>query len=259
MFDFEANATVKAIDAVPEQFRGLYEQDAAAGTYKLKTADPVVKGAVEAAVGLSRAIKAERAATAAAQAKIVDLAPLSEYGSTPVEIETAIKARIEELQAKRVDVDKLKADVAKGYKTEIEKRDEAVKRLRGQLEKVLVDNTIRQTLGGKAHDPDLVIPFVKERVRVVDENGQLSVRVVDEQGTERHTAQGLMSINDLVEEMKSGPKYARLFKSEASSGSGAKPNAAAARSIPAVGNTSDARNSVDKIRQGLDEMSGSRR
>lgn len=228
-FSFAENTAVKEIEKVPEQFRPLYVRDDVAGVFKLKADDPVVKGSIEAVVKLDRALKAERAVTKDLKTKVVDLSPLSDYGADPEAIAKTIQAKIEELQGKKVDVEKIKTDISKGFQSEITKRDGRLKSLQDQLENVLVTNAIRQSLGDKAVNPDLVIPFAKERVRVVDENGKLVVRVVDATGDVRHTASGLMGIDELITEMRGNPQYAVLFKSQAPSGSGAPSGASAGR------------------------------
>lgn len=228
-FSFEDNATVKELEKIPEHFRPLYAKDDSLGVFKLKTEDPVVKGSVEAVVKLSRALKSERAITKDLKTKVVDLAPLSEYGEVPEDIAKTVRAKIEELQGKKVDLEKIKGDIAKGFQSEITKRESKVKNLQDQLEALLVTNAIRQAVGDKAINPDLVIPFAKERVRVVDEDGKLAVRVVDATGDIRHTASGFMGIDELVTEMRSKPEFAVLFKSQAPSGSGAPSGASAGR------------------------------
>jgi len=251
-FEFSDNTTVKDIAAVPEQFRGLYAEDKATGTYRLRSDDAGVKGAVEALVSQRKALQQERAAVRELKTKVVDLTPLHEFGKTPEEIGSAIKAKIEELQGKKFDVEKIKTDIAKGYTTEITKRDQQVAALRGQLETILVDNAIRQAIGDQAVNADLVLPFAKEKVRVIEDDGKLEVRVVDDTGTQRFsgiTAKPL-SLNELILEMKNGPKFAPLFKSAAKSGSGTAPGAGS-RPAAGVAEGAGTRSAVQKIADGL--------
>lgn len=253
-FDFQENAVVKAEDfaagKVPEQFKALYAEDAATKTFKLKAEDPAVKGSVEAIVGFNKALKAERAVTKDLRARTVDLAPLKDFGATPEEIAANIQAKMDDLQGKKFDVEKVKQDIAKGYVGEIQKRDTQVGVLRKQLETIMVDEAIRRSLGDKAVDPDLVLPFVKNNVKVIDDNGNLAVRVVDDSGNQRFSGvtAGPLSINEYIEEMKGGQKYAPLFKAPSKSGSGASPSATATRT-PADQRKLSA---MEKISRGLD-------
>lgn len=250
-FEFSDSTVVKDLQTVPEQFRGMYAEDKATGTFRLRSDDPGVKGAVEALVSQRKALQQERAAVRDLKAKVVDLSPLSDFGKTPEEIATGIKTKIEELQGKKFDLEKARADIAKGYTTEIAKRDLQVTTLRNQLETILVDNAIRQAVGDKAPNPDLVLPFAKERVRVIEDEGRLEVRVVDDTGTQRFsgiTAKPL-SIAEYIAEMKANAKFAQLFKSEVKGGSGAAPGGGG-RVVAGVADPSK-RSATQKIADGL--------
>jgi hypothetical protein len=259
MFDFETNSVVKDISTVPEQFRPLFAEDTSEkGTFKLRMDDPALKGAIEGLVGSAKALKAERNLSKEYKGKAVDLTDLADFGKTPAEIKATFQAKYEDLQSQladksktRVDLDRIKAELKDAHAKEKVALEERVKSRTSQLEKLLVDNAIRQAIGDQAVDADLLMPFVKERVRAVEVGGEYRARVIDETGAERHSpASGQeMSILELVKEMESSTKFAPLFKSKSKSGSGAAPGAAASRSFGPAQSMS----SVDKIARGLNK------
>ena len=253
-FEFADNLTVNNIEKVPEQFRALYVKEGEA--FRLKSDDPVAKGSIEAVLGLNKALKASRAEAKAKAALAVDLSPLSDFGKTPEEIAQAVKARLEELQASgsskaKIDLEKIKADLAAGYAKQSEATKSQVVALTGQLNNVLVDQAVRSALGDQSVDPDLASRFVKDAVQMVPEDGQFKVFVVDKDGNRRYSGvTGLpMTIVELVKEMKGSDKFAPLFKSDAPKGSGSAPGGAAGKTFSAQsGRTLSA---TEKIAQGL--------
>lgn len=242
---------------VPEQFRPLYTEKEGGG-FELKDT-PEVKGATEAIVGLNRSLKASRAEAKDHKSKAVDLAPLSEFGSSPDEIKATVAAKIDGLEGQvkggkeaKMNIEKIKGDLASGHKKDIEAKDATIKALTKQLHTHLVDSKISTALEGKVVDVDLARPHVKDRVRVATEDGEIKVFVVDEAGDRRYsgTSGGVMTINELVKEMGSSKKFAPLFKSETKRGSGQKPGTTTS---PGPGKRADGGTPISKIAQGLEQ------
>jgi len=250
MFDFSKNAKVASLDAVPEQFRLFYKQTDDGFALDLET--PVVKTAVEVISGMSKALGAARTEAAEAKRGRVDLAPLSEFGATPEEIAAAVRDRLTAAAgAPKADIEKVKADLAKAHASETEKYSARTKALESQLYQLLVENAARAAIAEHKGDADLLMPFVRERVVVREDGGKFSVVVVDEGKNIRYsgvTGQE-MNIKDLVGEMKSQPRYGRLFDSGAPAGGGTPPAAPGGRPAPQGG--PDNRTSTQKIADGL--------
>jgi len=248
-FDFSQNLMVKDITLVPEDFRALYAEDKVAGDHKIKSDDPTVKGAVAALVGMSKALKARRIE------KPIDLTPLGEYGRNPEEVVTWIKTKVDDYETRlaskaKIDLEKLKTELNAPLLKENHVLKEINGSVTGQLKAVLVDTAIRSALGDKAIDQDLVMPHVKDKLQVSQEDGKFQVFVVDIDGRQRvsgTTAQPL-TIDELVKEMRASPKYAPLFKSDAPRGSGSSPGASSTRSLGSEVKLS----SLEKISLGLE-------
>jgi hypothetical protein len=256
-FDFETNAVVKDINIVPDQFRPLFAEDPAEkGVFKLRSDDSAVKGAVEAIVGLNKALRAERKISTDLKGRAVDLSPLTEFGTSPEEIKSGIQAKIDEFQEQlakgkdaKLDLEKIKADIKAAHAKDLGTKDGTIKNLTTQLESILIDNALRSAIGDQSVDADLVLPFAKAFMRTSQEDGRFRAVVVDAEGSQRvngATAQP-MSPAELIADMKRNPKYAPLFKSEVPRGGGTPPGSTGARIPPAGTKLS----SIDRISAGL--------
>lgn len=271
MFDFADNRVVKTIDKIPEEFRPLYEETAGEEegekVFTLKGTDDT-KAAVAALTGANKALKAARAEAKALKSKTVDITPLRDLGvegESIEEISAGLKARFDELQDQvkggkeaKVNIEKMKADIAKGHATEMEAKNKRTSALESQLYNVLVRNEALSALGDSgALDADLVMPFVEKKLKTVEEDGQFKVVVIDEVGDRKYsgTTGEEMTIKELVKDMKADPKYAPLFKSEQKKGSGTTPGGAA-RVNPIRTQDTDKKHSVSKIADGLRARSG---
>jgi len=251
MFDFAANTEVDTLDGVPENFRVFYIEGGEGG-YKLNSEDPATSAAVASITGLAKSLGAARAD---AKKNKVDLSALSEYGSDPTAIAESVQARMEELNAQikaggkaKIDVDKIKAELAAAHAAENEKRDARETALQNQLYGMLVTSEATKAITDNKGIPELLMPFVKDQVQVVEQDGKLNAYVVDEEGSQRYsgTTGSPMTINELVVEMKGQKQFGRVFESEAPSGPGTPPNNR--RQTPKV--DSDA-SPTDKIAAGL--------
>ena len=247
--DFEFQE-VESLDNVPEQFRGLYAE--ADGKYQLN--EPF-KGVAEAVTGLNRSLKASRAEAKAMKGK-VDLSALSEFGEDPASIAETVKTRLQELEGQlangdkaKLNLDKVKEDLAKAHSKDLEKINKRSDALQTQLYGLLVENAATTAISELKGIPELLMPFVKTQVNVVEEEGEFRVFVVDPQGDRRYsgiTGQP-MSIKELVSEMKANEKFGRLFESEAPQGGGTPPAGGRRPAQQPRGEMS----ATDKIKAGL--------
>jgi len=223
--DFEF-APVDTIDKVPEQFRGIYAE---AGDGKFAV-NETFKGVAEAVTGLNRSLRAARAEAKARTP--VDLSPLADFGTTPEEIKNGIDTKLTELQnelakggAAKLNLDKVRSEMADAHSKDLAKRDAREQALQNQLYGLLVENAATTAVAEAKGVPDLLLPFIKNQVKVIEEDGKFNVYVIDPAGDRRYsgiTGQP-MSIKELVAEMKANEKFGRLFESEAPPGGGMRP------------------------------------
>jgi len=252
MWKFQKVAT---LDDVPEQFKGMYAEN----EDKSFSVNPLLSGAVEAITGLSGSLIASRAEAKANKEAKVDLSPLSDYGTTPGEIKTAMAAKVAELEGQiklgseaKVNIDKVRSDLAEGYAKQTKAQQAKEEALTGQLYKMLVTNEATTAITEQKGVAKLVMPFIESQVRVVDEDGRHTVKVVDDVGDVRYSSVtgSPMSIKELVGELKADEAYGRLFESEAKPGGGMPPGGGAGVNKK----QGQAMSSVDKINAGLAGM-----
>ena len=245
-FKFPPN--VVSLDTVPDQFKGLYTEDAD-GTYKL--ADFAV-GAVEAIQGLNKALDASRTEAKELKSSRVDLSALAEYGETPEEIAESVQARMQEAAGKKVDIDKIKSALQESHEKALTKEQARAAAYKSQLETVMVRDAAMQAITAEKGDPQLLMPHVRDRVRMVetqapDGTPQFQVQVLGDDGEPAYGNTGEpQTIKELVGGMKADKTYGRLFESEAPSGGGQRRNPTTPAGQPARGTSAN-----DKIANGL--------
>lgn len=249
--DFEFGE-VESLDRVPEQFRGIYAESAD-GRYAV---GENYRGVVEAVTGLNRSLKASRAE---AKAKTpTDLSSLSDFGRTPEEIRQAFDAKMKGLQDQlagksgdaKLNLEKIREEMAAAHAKDLERANTRGEALQTQLYGLLVENGATAAVVEARGIPDLLLPFIKNQVKVVEEDGEFKVFVVDSAGDRRYsgvTGQP-MTIKELVGEMKGNEKYGRLFESEVPGGGGGMPPNGGGRTPAARGRVLSAN---EKIAVGL--------
>jgi hypothetical protein len=250
MFDFAANTEVEALDTVPENFRVLYV--ASDSGFKLNSEDGATSAAVASITGLAKSLTAARGD---AKKGKVDLSALSDYGDTVELIAEGVTTKLEELTKQikdggkaKIDIEKIKADLAVAQAAENTRRDAREQGLQNQLYGMLVTSEATTAITAHKGVPELLMPFVKQQVQVVEEDGKLNAFVVDKDNNQRYsgTTGAPMTISELVVEMKGNAQFGRVFESEAPSGPGTPP--AARRIAPKPGTEMS---STDKIAAGL--------
>lgn len=251
--DFEFNE-VDSLDKVPEQFRGIYTES---NDGKFVVGDNH-KGVVEAVNGLNKSLKAARAE---AKAKTqIDLSPLSDFGKTPEEIKTAFATKQKELEDQiagksgeaKLNLDKIREEMAASHSKELDKAKIREGALQNQLYGLLVKNNATSALVEEKGDVELMMPFVENQVKVIEEDGKFTAYVVDASGDRRYsgiTGQP-MTVKELVQEMKANEKYGRLFESDNQDGGGGMPPGGGNRAPKAKGRVLS---SNEKIAAGLNK------
>ena len=210
--------TVDKLDTLTEAVRPLYKQDG--DKFRLDL------DGYEDPTGLKSALDKERTAArdAVAQAKA-----WKQLGKTPEEIQALVDAQAQaerDKLTKAGEWDKLKLQMTEQHQAELAKRDDSNKAMRGQLEKHLVDAAAATALAAAEGSPELLLPHVKSKVKVIEESGEFAVRIVDAKGDPRVNTKGeFLSMADLVGEMRQNPVYAPGFKAPNASGGGARPSA----------------------------------
>jgi len=230
-FEFLKNPTVDTIDKVPEQFRGFYAEGE--GGFVLQDSFKSTAGAVD---GLNKSLKAARRDADDAKRNRPDISGFGQVGqllglegddATNAEtLKQAVERIIGESKDGKVNWDKMKRDLDRGFQTQLQAKDGELQTMNKTLQKYLVTTTAVQAIASLKGVPELLLPHIQAKTKVIKEGEDYVVRVVDESGDPRgNAAGGFMSVEDLVKEMKASPTFGRAFESEAPNGSGVKPNA----------------------------------
>lgn len=252
-FEFLKNPVVDDVTKVPEQFRGLYVQGDTG--YSLNEDFKPLANAID---GLNKSLKASRRDADEAKRNRPDVSGFASVGqllglegedATNAEtLKQAVERVIGESKDGKVNWDKMKRDLERGFQTQLQGKDGELQTMSKTLQKYLVTTAAVQAISGQKGVPELLLPHIQAKTKVIKEGDEYVVRVVDESGDPRGNASGgFMTVEDLVKEMKASPTFGRAFESEAPSGSGVKPGAAQGRPTPARPNMSP----TEKIAAGL--------
>lgn len=228
-FEFQKNTTVETLDKVPEQFRGLY----AAGDAGFVLNETYV-GVGAAVDGLNKSLKAARRDADEAKKNRPDLSGFSAIGqllgvegdeaTNPETLRGAIEKLISESKDGKVNWDKMKRDLEGGFNTKLSAKDGELQSMGKTLQKYLVTTAAVQAIAAHKGVPDLLLPHIQAKTKVIKDGEDYVVRVVDESGDPRGNASGgFMTVEDLVKELKAHATFGRAFESESPSGSGVKP------------------------------------
>lgn len=227
-FEFEKSGTVQTLDAVPEQFRPFYAE--AEGGYAL---DEKYKGVGKSIDGLNKSLKAARRDADEAKRSRPDLSGYAELGpllgleegtTDPAALKEALETVLRQSKDGQVNWDKMKQQLQKSHQDQLGAKEKELGTMSATLQRYLVTSEAVRAIAEAKGVPELLLPQVQARTKVIKDGDNYVVRVVDDQGDPRaDSSGGFMGIADLVKELKSSPVYGRAFESEAPNGTGTQP------------------------------------
>lgn len=204
------------LEDIEEAHRPLYKEKD--GAWHLD-----VEG-IEDAGGIKKALEAARRDAKTFESQV---AAWKKLGKSPEEIEELIRSHAEQEEQKAKSAgqwDKLKAQLEANHQKAVGDKEAEIARLRKQIEALMVDAAATADIASAKGSPHLLLPHVQRQTKVVEENGQFHVRVVDAKGDPRLGAKGeYMTIGELVSEMRSSEQFGRAFEASGMSGSGMPP------------------------------------
>jgi hypothetical protein len=208
--------SVEKIEDVAEPLRDLYEEKDGKFTLKVEGIDTdyVPRDALKRANDESAARRKE-------------LETWKKIGKSEDEIRELISAaeKAEENKAKRAgDFDKLRDAMAAQHAKDLKAKDDAMAAKDKAIQRHLIDAQATAAIAAAKGSSDLLLPHVQKNVRVIEDNGDYLVTVVDAKGDPRINGKGEpMTIADLVGEMRQSDVYGRAFEGSGHSGSGMRP------------------------------------
>lgn len=154
---------------------------------------------------------------------------LKNYEGVDPEEFRRLKQEAEERAAKDAEAkgewDKLKEQIVSKHQAELVSKEQRIQALQGALESHLIDARATAAIVAAKGVPQLLLPHVKSRLRVVEAEGKFDVQVLDASGGQLIAdAKGTPAgIADLVESFKADPIYGRAFEASGASGGGTQP------------------------------------
>lgn len=230
------------LDGLEAALHPLYKQGDD-GKYHLQ-----VEG-LEDTAGLKSALQKEREANKKSSDQIKAWQGL---GKTPEEISELLKAQ-EDVQKQREDLERQEAlkkgeyqkildgeakkreQMAAKHQAELEAEKSTALRYRSLLEQNLVDAQATAAIAEAKGVPQLLLPHLKGRVKVVEEDGKFNLQILDAAGNPMvsDAAGTPATFKTLVESFKADPIFGRAFEGSGASGG----NAAGNGGRPGAGKT----------------------
>lgn len=219
---------VKTIEEVDEAMRPLYiERD---GAFHLDAEGfddhPLVvksKSNLEAARRSERAMKSQIDRWEKLGKSDEEIAALIATEEANKQTALEAKGQWEELKKQMNDRHLLEIKKWEGL-TEAEKQNNT--KLRGKLERYLIDAKATAAIAAAEGEPELLLPIVKRFMKVTEDpdTGEFSTSIVDDKGGARVNGKGdPLTVDELLTEMKSSEKLGRAFKASGASGGGSSP------------------------------------
>ena len=267
-FDFNENSQVDSLSKVPEKYQGLYNESQGDDGSTIYTLSDTAKPLAEAYMGQTAALNEarnhqkklndENAQRRTANKAFTQLA--SDLGlEESDDIAGSLKGHVESLQSQikggeelKINLDKIKTDYDKRLQEALDSKDAENAKMKSSLEKHLVGEAATKAISDAKGSSTLLLPIVKDRVKVVQDGEDYVVRVVDNTGDFRSDGKGgWMTVSDLVSDLKSNSEFARAFESEAPSGNNSSPGSS---NRPSKTNRGENKSSTQKIADGLSKM-----
>lgn len=221
---------VESLDAIPENARGAYRQDADGKRWLLDAEDFSTEG--EDVGALRRAHERTKAALREKERKLLDLQGVDaeEYKTLKAERE----AREREEAEKKGHYDKLLAEKDKAYAKELETKESERRAALAAVEEYVIDAQATAAIVSAKGKARLLLPLVKAQLKATKgEDGKYRVMVLDSDGEERRNPKtsAPLSIAELVAEMKADPDLGQAFEGSGATGGGASGAQAGARGV----------------------------
>ena len=100
------------------------------------------------------------------------------------------------------------------HQKELEKLNEKANKYKTSLESYMIDSAAIKAISEEKGIVDLLIPHVKSKLKVIEEDGKFNVVVVDDNGDVRYNTKNSgkpFTVKDLVNEMKAKDSFAVAF------------------------------------------------
>ena len=215
-------ATLPSLEEVPEDLHGEYEKTD--DGYRLKILSNYTSNdKIEDISGLKSALQKERDNAKKAAYQLTQFR--EQFGDVDPEKYQALlqqeEKREEEEALKRGEYDKRLNQVREKQQAELDKRTAREQHLINVIKESKIDAAVISALNEMKGSVNLLLPHVKGKMQLIEEDGQFVARVVDETGTVRVNGEGKpITAKELVSEMRDQDSFAAAFAADVKSGGG---------------------------------------
>jgi hypothetical protein len=124
---------------------------------------------------------------------------------------------------KKGEWEKLKDQMAQKHQQDILAKDNSLAKYRAALERNLIDAQAVTAIAAAKGVPELLLPHVKNRVKVEEVDGEFTFKILDAKGGPMiaDAAGTPAGFSHLIESMKADPIFGRAFEGSGASGMGA--------------------------------------
>lgn len=223
MWDFSQEVT--DINQVPEQFRSVYVSGEGDNEGKIIIGEQFTH-LTEAIVGLNGSLVNSRQEARDATAAIK---PWQALGENPEAVSSSMSQLATDrddalAKNKSFDPQKMRDDMQKEWEGKVTEATEGSAQLKGELKHALISSAAVSAISKHNGEERLLMPIIRDHVQMVPDakTGKQVVQVIDSEGMVRYSAttSNLMTVDELVAEMKASRDYGMAFKSNLKDGSG---------------------------------------
>ena len=216
-------AKLDSLDGLEEAQAGLYSEIEGGGGYVLDV-EPVAGFALENVAGLKETLSDRKAKAAERKNALAKF-----EGIDPEKARTAIE-KYEEFanwspdQKAKEALEAMKAEIGDKFTKELDAEKTKRGSVETQLHALMIDHAATEAIIAAGGNPKLLLPHVKAQMSLVEEDGKLATKIVNEKGQPRVTMKPNsteeMDLAELIESMKSSDDFLPAFAGSGATGGG---------------------------------------
>lgn len=221
MFDFPDE--VDDLNKVPAEYRMLYSDDG-------KLLDNA-KGIRDSLVSLNKTVKnlRDEANRNKKQSNETVTAVNELLGELNLESVDKLKEHVEGLNEtiaskSKVNPDKIREEVENSFKKQLSQKDEELTNTRSLMKETVLGRDVAEAVAKHRGNADLLSPYVRSRLAMVEEDGKMHVRVMDADGDYVGDGKGgWQSVDAFVASLKEQPSFHGAFEARGGPGGSGTP------------------------------------
>jgi hypothetical protein len=207
---------IDSVDGLDDSVKKLYVQKEG-GKYRLDLADEVPD-----VTGLKTALNSERTARSNAEKAAREAqTTLERFRDVDPDKYRDLLGREKDLTTQSKGWETMRDQLNETHKKELEAREGRITGLVGTLESQMITNVALAEIERAQGSTTLLLPHIRDRAKLVEENGKFHVRLFDEKGNPMIDNQGAyLTIQAFVTQLKASQDFSGAFKGAGASGGG---------------------------------------